>query len=317
MPSPTLLYALGFVYGLLIIASLISIILRTRKQGSSELGQRIRSWWIIIILMTIPLLLGRLAFLVVMSFISFVALKEFVSIIPSRMADRPVIAFTYLLIPLQAIFIGLEGYGIFLVFVPVFAFLALAYLMTTYGKIEHFLPSLGTYQLALITIVYNLGYVAYIMYLPEGCNEGRGNGAIVLFLLIATQLNDVAQYVWGKSLGRRKIMPTVSPNKTWEGFIGGLLTSAAFIFVVAPLMTPMRFPDTILLAFLLPLAGFIGDVTMSAIKRDVGVKDTSTLIPGHGGALDRLDSLTFTAPLFFHLLVFSSYGPYAQSCAPV
>ena len=114
----------------------------------------------------------------------------------------------------------------------------------------------------------------------------------------------MAQYLWGKLLGRRKIMPTVSPNKTWEGFIGGWITTAVLIWFLAPIFTPLKGLGLTVLAFALPLAGFAGDVTMSAIKRDIGVKDTSRLIPGHGGVLDRADSLTFTAPLYFHVLAF-------------
>ncbi len=315
LPSNTSLTAIVLIYGLLGLASLVYLFQKQKGGGSDELAARLGSWWVIITLMIVPLMLGALPFLLVMSFISFVALKEFLSITPGRMEDRPIVVAAYLTIPLQAFFIWLHAYGIFLILVPVYAFLVLAYLMTTYGKVERFLPSIGIFHWALMTTVYNLGYVSYIMFLPEGCNGTAGNAAIVLFLLIATQLNDVAQYVWGKSFGKRKILPSVSPNKTWEGFIGGWATAGLFIAIVGPMMTPMQFPESLLFAALMPLVGFIGDVTMSAIKRDLGVKDTSSLIPGHGGALDRLDSLTFTAPIFFHLLIFTSYGPFAMSCS--
>jgi phosphatidate cytidylyltransferase len=131
-----------------------------------------------------------------------------------------------------------------------------------------------------------------------------GPAGLVLLLLLATGFNDVAQYVWGKALGRRKIMPTVSPNKTWEGFLGGWVSTSLLIWFVGPLLSPLSGWGLAVVAATLPLAGFAGDVTMSAIKRDIGVKDTSDLIPGHGGLLDRVDSLTFTAPLYFHLLAF-------------
>ena len=127
---------------------------------------------------------------------------------------------------------------------------------------------------------------------------------MAFLLLFATEANDVAQYVWGKLLGRRKIMPKVSPNKTWEGFIGGWITTSALIWFVGPLFAPIQGLGLATIPPSLPLAGFAGDVTMSAIKRDIGVKDTSGLIPGHGGMLDRADSLTFTAPLYFHLMAF-------------
>jgi phosphatidate cytidylyltransferase len=106
-------------------------------------------------------------------------------------------------------------------------------------------------------------------------------------------------------------MPKVSPNKTWEGFIGGWLTTAALIWFAGPLFTPLRGIGLGTMAAVLPVAGFAGDVTMSAIKRDIGVKDTSGLIPGHGGVLDRVDSLTFAAPIYFHLMVFFSLKGFA------
>ena len=134
--------------------------------------------------------------------------------------------------------------------------------------------------------------------------RAMGGAGLVFFLLFITQLNDVAQYCWGKALGRTKITPTVSPNKTWEGAIGGWLTTAAVFYVLAPYFTPLTAMEAAIMGVLVPMAGFFGDITMSAIKRDLGVKDTSRLIPGHGGVLDRLDSLTFAAPVYFHLLAY-------------
>jgi phosphatidate cytidylyltransferase len=142
------------------------------------------------------------------------------------------------------------------------------------------------------------------MRTPETEPLPAGPAGMVFLLLMATEANDVAQYVWGKSFGRRKIMPKVSPNKTWEGFLGGWATTAALIWFLGPMFIPVSGVGLAVIALTLPIAGFAGDVTMSAIKRDIGVKDTSALIPGHGGILDRADSLTFTAPLFFHLTAY-------------
>jgi phosphatidate cytidylyltransferase len=142
------------------------------------------------------------------------------------------------------------------------------------------------------------------MFTPPNETPQAGPAGLVFFLLFATEANDVLQYVFGKLLGRHKVLPTVSPNKTWEGFIGGWISTGVLVFFLAPVFTPLAGWPAALLAFGLPLAGFAGDVTMSAIKRDIGVKDTSKLIPGHGGVLDRVDSLTFTAPLYFHILAY-------------
>ena len=123
---------------------------------------------------------------------------------------------------------------------------------------------------------------------------------MLFYLVTLTQLNDVAQYLWGKSCGKRKIAPKVSPNKTLEGFVGGALTTSVLGWLLGPWLTPFSPLYAALAGLLIGTMGFIGDIVISAVKRDIGVKDSGRLLPGHGGILDRLDSLTYTAPLFFH-----------------
>src|SRR6185437_3696205 len=122
--------------------------------------------------------------------------------------------------------------------------------------------------------------------------------------VLLTELNDVAQYIWGKTLGRRKVIESVSPKKTLEGLIGGALTTTVIAFSLAPYLTPLTPTDSIAAGLMIGFGGFLGDVTISAVKRDIGVKDSGSMIPGHGGILDRIDSLLFTGPLFFHFMAF-------------
>lgn len=102
-------------------------------------------------------------------------------------------------------------------------------------------------------------------------------------------------------------MPKVSPNKTLAGLVGGVATTTLMAALLGPLMTPLSIPLSLLAGFIIGISGFCGDVVMSAIKRDIGVKDSGTLLPGHGGLLDRLDSLIFTAPVFFHFIRYFCY----------
>ena len=111
------------------------------------------------------------------------------------------------------------------------------------------------------------------------------------------------QFTWGKLLGKNKILPTISPNKTWEGFIGGIFTTA-FLGYGLKFLTPLEGTEAYLCGLAIGISGFIGDAIMSAIKRDLKIKDTDELIPGHGGAMDRLDSILISAPIFFHLLTY-------------
>jgi phosphatidate cytidylyltransferase len=147
--------------------------------------------------------------------------------------------------------------------------------------------------------VFALSHTA--MLLAFGTARGYGAGPL-LFLVALTQFNDVAQFTWGKLFGRHKILPSVSPKKTWEGFLGGFVTSVAVAGLVGPYLTPMNMHWSLLAGAIIAIAGFLGDVTLSATKRDLGVKDASNLIPGHGGILDRVDSLIYAAPVFFHFI---------------
>ena len=122
----------------------------------------------------------------------------------------------------------------------------------------------------------------------------------LVFLVVITELNDVFQYLMGKFFGRHKITPKISPNKTWEGFIGGVVTTTLLATVLAPFLTILTWQQGLVAGFIIACVGFIGDVVLSSIKRDLGIKDTGSLIPGHGGLLDRMDSLMYSTPLFFH-----------------
>lgn len=300
---PALLWGLAGIGGLLVLGSVVAAALTALrpKKDYRELRQRMSSWWVMIGLLAAALLLGWQATLGLFAVISFIALREFLSLAPTRREDRLIILGCYLTIPVSYAFIAADIYGIYLVIIPVYAFLILPWLMAVIGQTRGYLSSVALFHWGLMTCVYNIGYAAFLMRAPPWEAPAHAAG-LAFFLLVATEFNDVAQYVWGKLLGRNKIIPKVSPGKTWEGFLGGWASTAALIWFVGPLFTPLHGLGLATVALILPVAGFAGDVTMSAIKRDIGVKDTSHLIPGHGGILDRIDSLTFTAPIYFHLL---------------
>ncbi len=305
---PALIWGLAGVLGVLTLAVGVSALLpRLHPQKDyANLRQRIGSWWIMIVLLATALLAGWPAVTALFAVISFIALREFLSLAHMRPEDRLIVLAAYLTIPISYGFVAADIYGFYLVFMPVYVFMFLPFAMACIGQTRNYLPAASTFHWGLMTCVYNLGFVAMLMRAPNSEALPAGAAGAVFLLLAATEANDVAQYVWGKLTGRHKIMPKVSPNKTWEGFLGGWATSAALIWFAGPLFTPLSGMGLAILALSLPVAGFAGDVTMSAVKRDLGVKDTSALIPGHGGLLDRADSLIFTAPLYFHLLAY--YG---------
>jgi phosphatidate cytidylyltransferase len=144
-----------------------------------------------------------------------------------------------------------------------------------------------------------VSYVPALLMLRITGFEGQ-NVKLMFFVVLVVQLSDVLQYVWGKSLGRHRLAPSVSPNKTWEGLIGGVL-SATVVGAALWWATPFSPGAAALMALVVTAMGFAGGLIMSGIKRDRGVKDYGALIAGHGGVLDRIDSLCFAAPVFFHL----------------
>jgi phosphatidate cytidylyltransferase len=213
-----------------------------------------------------------------------------------------VLFWAYLAIPVQYGWVAAEEYGLFVVFVPVYMFLLLPLRMVIVGETRDFLRAVGTLHWGLMTMVFSLSHVAYLLVLPLASHPVAGGAGLVLYLVVLTELNDVAQYLWGKRFGRRRVVPTVSPNKTWAGFLGGVATTVLLAWALAPLLTPLSWPMALAAGLLIAVGGFVGDVTISALKRDLGVKDSGSLLPGHGGILDRVDSLTYTAPLFFHFV---------------
>jgi phosphatidate cytidylyltransferase len=292
------------VLALLMLGTIAAFTLPVLQPGKwADLGPRMRSWWVIVLLVGGALFAGWQAFTLLFALISFLALKEFLTLAPTRKEDRLVVLLAYASIIVNYGVIAVNNYQIYLVIVPVYLFVATAAAMAWIGRTDGFLATIGIVHWGVVVCVYNLGFVAFLMHTPNA-EAPAGAPGLVFFLLFITQFNDVAQYCWGKAIGRTKITPKVSPNKTWEGAIGGWATSAAVFYLLAPAFTPLAPQHALLVGLVLPVAGFFGDITMSAIKRDLGVKDTSRLIPGHGGALDRLDSLTFTAPIYFHLLAY-------------
>ena len=289
------------LFALLTLSSVITA-LKARLQPErnfTELKLRVRSWWLIVILFAVAMLSTIKISMIFFAFIAFLSFKEYLSLIPMRRADRRVLFWAYLSIPIQFYWIYTGWYGMFIIFIPVYVFLFLPFRALLIGEMSGFLTSISMIQWGLMVGVFSIGHLASLMKIA--------GAELVVFLVLLTSLNDVAQYIWGKTFGRHKIIPKVSPNKTVEGFLGGLLTTTCLAYFVAPILTPLSTVHSLLVGAMISAVGFIGDVTISAVKRDMGIKDSGTLIPGHGGILDRVDSLTYTAPLFFHFMRYFYY----------
>lgn len=295
---------LGAVWAVLMTASAAVLAICKARPGAlaRELRDRTRTWWWIIAPVTGVLLLGPGATILFVAALSFLAFREFHSVVPVRRADRAVLGLAYLAIPVQYGLVWTEWYGLFSIFLPVYAFAVIALSAVLIGETRGFIRANATLTWALMLTVYNLSHLAYLTVLPIAAPLPAGGTGLLLFVLALVQFNDVAQYVWGRSLGATPIVPRISPGKTWAGFLGGGATTCGLAVLLAPWLTPFDTPAALGMGALLAVTGFAGDILLSAIKRDLGIKDTGTSLPGHGGILDRLDSLILAAPISFHVI---------------
>jgi len=274
------------------------------KFPTKELKDRVNSWWYILGFFLVGIMLNISLAMFFLAFLSFLALKEYFTLIPSRQTDRRVMFYAYLAIPVQYYFAGISWYGMFIIWIPVYLFLLLPFRQVLIGETKGFLENTARVQWGLMMFVFGLSHLAYMLTL-EPIN-GVGGKELVLYLVLLTAFNDVLQYLWGKSFGKHKIIPKVSPNKTVEGFVGAFFTIALLAWVFS-FLTPFTWYEALGAGMIISAFGFVGDVVISMIKRDIGVKDSGNLIPGHGGVLDRVDSLVYTAPLFFHYVYYLYY----------
>ena len=269
-----------------------------------NLVQRVNAWWVMIGAIGVAFAFGRPGVMLLFAFISFYALREFTTLVYTRRADHAAIAAAFFLVlPLQYYYVWTGWYGMYSIFVPVYAFLVLPILAALGGDTQRFLERTSKVQWGLMVSVFCISHVPALVTLEIPGYEGR-NLLLIAFLVIVVQGSDVLQYVWGKLFGRYKVAPELSPSKTWEGLVGGVASATALgaaLHVITP-FTPLEAAG---LSFVICIMGFLGGLVMSAIKRDRGVKDWGHLIEGHGGMLDRLDSVVFAAPIFFHLVRYS------------
>jgi phosphatidate cytidylyltransferase len=300
------LLILSMIASVLTFASLGGFLLRISVRDVAAMGvvenlnTRIKAWWWIVLLIGSAVIAGRGAVIAVFAVISFIALREFLTLTAIGAADRPAVLASFLIIlPLQYTLIALGRDDWFAGFVPLVGLMAVPILTALTGRTRNYLARTAELLWGLVICVYGISQVpALLMFKMPGDQDRQL--LLMVFLILISQTSDVFQYVWGKLAGRHKIAPEISPLKTLEGLIGGV-ASATFLGACLWRMTPFTPFQSGVMSFLIAIAGFLGGLVMSAIKRDRGVKDWGHFIPGHGGMLDRVDSICFSAPMFYHL----------------
>ncbi|WP_425614178.1 phosphatidate cytidylyltransferase [Anatilimnocola sp. NA78] len=345
---------LGTVLGLLIAGYFIGQFLKRQPESTSNpavvrtFNLRVRAWWMMFSILAAGFLMGYSVTLVLFGVISFWALREFITMTPTRRGDHRALFWTFFLFtPLQYLLVGLgkEFYAIYTVMIPVYASLIIPARIAFSGDPKRFLERTAKIQSGLLICVYALSHAPALLSLELTTSKGDpwdlfvatssgevspddnpmntepsisaappapavkkakqpgSNAGLLFYFILLVQLNDVFQYGWGILLGKHVIAPQINASRTWEGLVGGCLCTM-LLGTLLFWATPFEVWEAACISLIVAIMGSAGGITMSAIKRDRGVRDYGTLVQGHAGVLDRIDSLCFAAPVFFHITRF-------------
>lgn len=283
----------------------------------SRFSQRVNTWWLMSAILTFSIAIHSVMTIVLFAMVSFWALREFITMAPTRRGDHRALFFALLIFtPLQYLLIGLERmnwlpivgyYGIYSIMIPVYASIFVPAIIALSGDPKRFLERSAQITSGLLICVYALSHAPALINLELASSNGTPwNGSPVglfFFFVLLSQLSEIFQWTWGQIVGRNLIAEEVSSSRTWEGFIGGTL-SLGIVGAALWWVTPFTLWEAACMSMVIGVMGMFGCMTMSAIKRDRGVTDYGTLVQGHAGILDRIDTLCFSAPVFFHLTRF-------------
>lgn len=296
-PLPRLLVE---VYGFIAVCSAFTLLHPAlRRPERRAVRQAVNSWWPPALLSGAAVLLGAAAAVPLFAAMSAWALTELLRVLPAADRPRGTTALAYGAVPVHYVAL-LSGDADLAGGTALFAWLFLA--MPLARALRHgpdgVLGGAARVGLAAALTVFALGFVARTFLLPSRVGP-CGAAGFAAVLLLSVMANDASQYLFGKLLGRTALAPVISPRKTWEGFAGGVAVTALVTTAAAPAITGLGRAESALVGALLASLGLLGDLLVSAVKRDVGVKDTGAVLPGQGGVLDRMDSLLLAAPAFF------------------
>ena len=282
---------------------------------------RLWSWWLMFAILIAGLFLQRIGTIVLFGLVSFWAFREFITMTPTRRGDHRALFWSLVVFtPLQYVLIWLsesglqdrngnliDFYAIYSIMIPVYASLFIPARIAMAGDHKRFLERSAQIQAGLLICVYCLSFAPALLDLKLKLENGTpwngSNAGLLFFFVLMSQISDVFQWAWSRIGSKRVIAKDVSSSRTWDGFVVGSLSTGivgAMLYWVTPFSPWVAAFMSIVVAGM----GFAGGMTMSAIKRDRGVHDYGTLVMGHAGVLDRIDTLCFSAPIFYHLTRF-------------
>lgn len=314
--------------GVLLLFSIVwRVMKRKNSRSADEIRDRTLTWWWMTAVFFLAIATHRIVSFVFLGFLCFAALREYFSLLPERetssnriisFKDRISILICYLSIPAIIYITYIKWYELFIIFIPVYLILLLPIVFVLENRTEGSLKSLAVLSLGLLFFVHNLGHCLFMITF----------GAMVLmFCFTLTEVRDLLSYWIGKSFAgvsrklndgffrrllEKRIAPEVSPKKTWAAGICSAFAVSGLSLLFVPLMPAfdegrLSYQYCAFVGFMIGIAGLFGDLVFSMIKRDIGVKDSGTTLPGHGGIIDRVDSLVFTTPITFHLIYWNYF----------
>ncbi len=266
-----------------------------------QFNLRVRAWWIIMAVLALTFLLGNHVTEIAFGILSFWALREFITLTPTRIADHRALFWVFILfLPMQYTLVILNQYELFTVVIPVYAYLFIPARIALAGDHKRYLERCAKIQAALMICVYCLSHAAVLLELRiRGYDDSR---LLLFFFMLVTLSGDAFSYIFERIIGQHPIVPNINAHKTWEGVLGGIACATLFgtaLYAISP-FNPL---EAALMSLVTSAVGFCGGMVMSAIKRDRGVHDYGTLVQGHYGVLDRIDSICFAAPVFYHFTI--------------
>jgi len=313
----------GAIVGVLLFFSLVGWWLGQRRAALAvEIRTRTNTWWWMVAIFLVAIATHRIVSFAFLSFLCFSALREFYSLMPMKevtgdktlaFKDRVAVLFSYLAVPAMAWVAYVNWFDLFIILIPVYLFLLNPIIFVLQGRTEGALKSLGIVSIGSMFFAFNLGHSLFMI------NIGP---MVLLYCFTLTEVRDLLSYWVGKAFAKLaaahpgsalarilevRVAAAVSPRKTWAAGAVAALLVALLSLAFVPLMPPFpdgtfSWPVAMALGFLIGFLGLMGDLVFSMVKRDLGTKDSGTILPGHGGIIDRVDSLVFTVPVTFHVI---------------
>ena len=307
-----LLWTIAGVFAALTGGTLVRIVAlqRATEDVVHSRMSSLRTWWILAIAVSIAVVAGRNGIIILLAVAAVLGLRELLALIGWTTVGRSTVLLAFFVVPVYYALLLMKHDELVRQAAPAVFVMAIGAVRAWLGLVDGYVRTTAAVIWALLLLLYGLSHAAMLLALPNLPVPMVGQVGWFLFLILLTETNDIMQAITGRKFGRTKLTPRVSPNKSLEGLLGGMSATMLLAAVTAPWLTGLTEERSqmsgilvsLIAGLLISLFGFLGDINMSGIKRDAGVKDGSRLLPGQGGIIDRVDSLTFTAPVFFYFV---------------